>query len=728
MGRYQILKKQELAQNVFLFEIDAPLVAKNAEPGQFIILRTTDKGERIPLTIADFNREKGSVTIIVQAVGRTTIELSKMSEGEYLCDFAGPLGKPTALEGYSKVAVIGGGLGTAIAYPQVKKLHELGANVTAICGFRSKDIAILENELRTKADKLIITTDDGSNGIKGFVTDRLEEQIQSGEKYDVVIAIGPMIMMKNVCLLTKKYNIPTIVSMNPIMIDGTGMCGGCRISVAGETKFACVDGPDFDGHQIDWDMAMNRSRMFKEHEQNCNLFKKAEEPKIEGEVAKGLSEEEAIQEAKRCLNCKNKPCMSGCPVMVKIPEFIALVAGGRFSEAYDKITETNSLPAITGRVCPQEKQCEAKCVRGIKGEPIAIGKLERFVADWKLKQLTINNEQITNGCELQDESYNPQDMRKIAVVGSGPSGLTCAGDLAKKGFDVTVFEALHEAGGVLMYGIPEFRLPKAIVQKEIDNLKKLGVKIQNNVIIGKTITIEDLQREFDAIFIGTGAGLPSFLKIEGENLNGIYSANEFLTRINLMKGYKFPDYDTPVYCGKSVAVFGGGNVAMDAARCAKRLGAPHVYIIYRRGKDELPARVDEVHHAEEEGVEFLLMRAPKRFIENSSWVSGVELIKTELGEADESGRRRPVEIEGSEYILDIDTAIIAIGQSPNPLITQTTKGLDTNKRGCIIANDDGLTSLGNIYAGGDAVTGAATVILAMGAGKKSAETIERSLQ
>ncbi len=436
------------------------------------------------------------------------------------------------------------------------------------------------------------------------------------------------------------------------------------------------------------------------------------------EVTTGYTEEMAVDEAKRCLNCKNKPCMQGCPVSVKIPEFVALIADGKFEEAYQKIKETNALPAVCGRVCPQEKQCESKCVRGIKGESVGIGRLERFAADYHMKHVKDTVEvPETNG-------------KKVAVVGSGPSGLTAAGDLAKRGYKVTVFEAFHTAGGVLMYGIPEFRLPKDIVQKEIENLKAMGVDIETNVIVGKTLTIDELFDEmgYDAVYIGSGAGLPRFMGIEGESLNGVYSANEFLTRINLMKGYKFPEYDTPVYVGKKVAVLGGGNVAMDAARSAKRLGANDVYIVYRRGREELPARAEEVFHAEEEGIEFKLLQNPTKILGNEDgWVTGMEVIKMELGEPDESGRRRPVEIAGSEEVIDVDTVVVAIGQTPNPLIRKTTKGLETNKRGCIVADEVGKTSREHVYAGGDVVTGAATVILAMGAGKAAAEAIDKEL-
>jgi len=436
------------------------------------------------------------------------------------------------------------------------------------------------------------------------------------------------------------------------------------------------------------------------------------------EVTLGYEDAMAIEEAQRCLNCKTKPCIAGCPVNVKIPEFIQLVADGKFEEAYYKIKETNSLPAVCGRVCPQETQCEQLCVRGKKGEPVAIGRLERFVADWYMK----------NG--KNTETKPKSNGIKVAVVGSGPSGLTCAGDLAKLGYEVTLFEAFHVPGGVLMYGIPEFRLPKALVQKEIQTVKALGVDIQTNMVIGKVLTIEDLKNEgYKAVFIGSGAGLPSFMSIPGENLNGVYSANEFLTRINLMSAYKFPDTDTPVFVGKSVAVVGGGNVAMDAARSAKRLGAENVYIIYRRSETELPARIEEVHHAKEEGIILKLLTNPKQILgTEAGWVKGIECVSMELGEPDKSGRRRPVEKKGSEHIIDIETVIMSIGQSPNPLIAATTPGLDVQSWGGIIVEEEtGATSKSGVYAGGDAVTGAATVILAMGAGKKAAEAIDKLL-
>lgn len=436
------------------------------------------------------------------------------------------------------------------------------------------------------------------------------------------------------------------------------------------------------------------------------------------EVALGYSPEQAQEEAMRCLQCKNSPCIQGCPVNVKIPEFIKLIQANRFKEAYNKILETNNLPAICGRVCPQESQCEKYCVRGLKGEPVAIGRLERFAAD---NSKTVDNKSLTVNCQLSTVNY------RVAVVGSGPAGLTCAGDLAKRGYEVTVYEAFHTPGGVLMYGIPEFRLPKDIVQKEINNVKKLGVDIQTNMVIGKILSVDDLfEQGFDAVFVGSGAGLPAFMNIPGENLNGVMSANEFLTRVNLMKAYKFPDCDTPVKVGERVAVVGGGNVAMDAARSAIRLGADKVYIIYRRSEEEMPARREEVHHAKEEGIEFKLLTNPVRILgTEDGWVKGIECIEMELGEPDASGRRKPVVKQGSELVIDVETVIMAIGTTPNPLIADTTNGLELTKKGGIVADEaTGQTSRSGIFAGGDIVTGAATVILAMGAGKKAAKAID----
>ncbi len=738
---FEIKNKKILNDNTVRLDIYAPRIAKKALPGQFIMFRIDEKGERVPLTIADTDKEKGTVSIILQAIGGSTYKLSQKEIGDYIQDFVGPLGKPTHVsDNVKKVCVVGGGVGCAIAFPQAKYLHNKGLEVDIIAGFRNKDIVILEDEMKENSSNLYITTDDGSYGEKGFVTDKLEQLISEKGKYDVVIAIGPVIMMKFVSKVTEKHNIDTIVSLNPLMIDGTGMCGCCRVKVNGEMKFACVDGPDFDAHEIDFDELMQRNTVFKKEEKSmldhaCNLDKQAENlekieknmsptkvpmPQQEGnvrnknydEVTYGYTEEMAIEEARRCLDCKHKPCVAGCPVNVRIPEFIGQVARGNFEKAFEIITSTNSLPAVCGRVCPQETQCEERCVRAIKGESVGIGRLERFVADWYMANIDK---------KIQKPKSNG---KKVAILGAGPSGLTCASDLAKSGFDVTVFEAFHTVGGVLVYGIPEFRLPKSIVKKEVQNLEALGVKFELNVIAGRTVSIEDLEEEgFEAVYIATGAGLPTFMGIEGEGLIGVYSANEYLTRINLMKAY-IDEYDTPIQKSKKVAVIGGGNVAMDAARCAKRIGADDVYIVYRRDRDSMPARLEEIHHAEEEEIELKLLTNPVKIIgDDNGKVTGIECLKMELGEPDESGRRRPQPIEGSNFIVEVDTVIMSIGTSPNPLVAEETEGVDVNKWGCIVVDDNMKTTRDKIYAGGDATVGAATVIYAMGCGKQAASAI-----
>lgn len=757
---YLIKNKVELNDQVVRMDILAPEIAKKALPGQFIIFRIDEMGERIPLTIADTDKESGLVTIIYQTIGGSTMRLATLNEGDYIQDFVGPLGIPTHVsDDVKRVCVVGGGVGCAIAFPQAKYLHSIGLEVDVIAGFRNKDIVILEDLMREHSTNLYITTDDGSYGEKGLVTEKLDALIQEKGKYDLVITIGPIPMMKFVCGVTKKYEIPSIVSLNPIMIDGTGMCGCCRVSVNGEVKFACVDGPDFDGHTVDFDELIKRNSVYKNEEQkarekDCRLLKKevVEHPKkpsvtfekpvgdkVErnmsndkvampeqdgnvrnknyAEVTLGYTPEMAIEEARRCLDCKHKPCVNGCPVKVRIPEFIQEVAKGEFEKAYQIVKTTNALPAVCGRVCPQETQCEEKCVRAIKGESVGIGRLERFVADWHLANEEDNIKEVTpNG-------------KKVAIIGAGPAGLTCAGELAKHGYDITIFEAFHVAGGVLVYGIPEFRLPKKIVEVEINNLKAQGVKIELNALGGRAITIDELKAQgFDAIFIGTGAGLPSFMNIEGESLGGVYSANEYLTRVNLMKGYD-DNYETPVQDAKRVAVVGGGNVAMDAARCAKRVGAEDVYIVYRRDRDGMPARLEEIHHAEDEEIELKLLTNPIRVIGNDEgFVTGLECIKMELGEPDDSGRRKPVPVKDSNFVIDVDAVIMSIGTSPNPLIADVTDGLDSNKWGCIVVDDEMRTTLDGVYAGGDATVGAATVIYAMGCGKTAGETIHKDLQ
>ena len=706
---YPIIKKEKLADKIYLMDVKAERVAKSAKPGQFVIVKIDEEGERIPLTIGDYDEKAGTVTIVFQTVGASTERMAYLEEGDAFQDFVGPLGCPSDLIEEDieelkkkKIVFIAGGVGTAPVYPQVKWLHEHGVDCDVIMGSKTKDLLILVEEMRKVATNLYVTTDDGTYGFHGMGTNQLQELWDKGVRYDHCVAIGPMIMMKFVCKLTKELGIPTVVSMNPIMVDGTGMCGACRLMVGGEVKFACVDGPEFDGHQVDFDQAMKRQLQYK-----------TEEGRL------GYNEEEAVAEAKRCLNCKNAQCMKGCPVSINIPAFIAQVKEGNFEEAYHIISESSALPAVCGRVCPQESQCEGKCIRGIKGEPVAIGKLERFVADWAREH------------GIKPKKAEKLNGHKVAVIGSGPAGLTCAGDLAKLGYDVTIFEALHEAGGVLIYGIPEFRLPKSkVVAAEVENVKALGVKIETNVVIGKAVTIDELMEKegFEAVFIGSGAGLPRFMGIPGEQAMGVFSANEFLTRNNLMKAFR-DDYDTPIKAGKKVVVVGGGNVAMDAARTAKRLGA-EVHIVYRRGEEELPARKEEIHHAKEEGIIFDLLQNPTEIlVDEDGWVKGCRVIKMELGEPDASGRRSPVEIPGSEYEIKADTVIMSLGTSPNPLISSTTKGLDINRRKCIIAEEEtGATSKDGVYAGGDAVTGAATVILAMGAGKTAAKGIDEFLR
>jgi glutamate synthase (NADPH/NADH) small chain len=621
----------------------------------------------------------------------------------------------------------------------------------------------MEDRLREISNELLIATDDGSKGFHGFPTQILQEMIDNKKKVDIVFAVGPVPLMGAVCKVTKPYNIKTIVSLNPIMVDATGMCGACRVEVGGKTKFACVDGPEFDGHEVDFGTLMKRLKVYTDSEtddsrkdaqaEECKMdeektetYKKIEEdllsqqtvlkegekkPKIPRqimpqqaaetrrnnfkEVPFGYSIEQAQREATRCIQCKKPLCYEGCPVNIDIPAFIKLIGEGDLIGAARKIKETNGLPAVCGRVCPQEDQCEKVCVVGKKSDPVCIGNLERFVADYEREHGDVFIPEIPE-----------KTGHRIAVVGSGPAGLTAAGDLAKKGHDVTIFETLHKAGGVLVYGIPEFRLPKSIVESEVDYLRKMGVKIELNSVIGKTETVDELLNNgFDAVFLGTGAGLPMFMQIQGENLNGVYSANEYLTRVNLMKAYD-PEYETPVLRKKKVAVLGGGNVAMDSARTALRLGGEEVYVVYRRSRTEMPARIDEIHHGEEEGLKFKFLMNPIRILgDENGWVKGLECIRMELGEPDESGRRRPIPIEGSEIVLNVECVIVAIGNGPNPLVPTTTPGLKTNRRGNIVADEEtGVTSKKGVFAGGDIVTGAATVILAMGAGKKAAVAID----
>ena len=762
---YCIIEKKKIAEAIYSIKVLAPKIAAKRKAGQFIVLIVDEKGERIPLTIAGADKDSGLIEIVFQTVGHTTQHLAslKVGRGDSIKDILGPLGHPTYIKNFGTTVCIGGGLGIALAMPITEALYEAGNNVISIISARNESLLLMEDRLRKISNELLIATDDGSKGFHGFPTQILQEMIDNKRKIDIVFAVGPVPLMGAVCKLTQPYNIKTIVSLNPIMVDATGMCGACRVTVGGKTKFACVDGPEFDGHQVDFDTLTKRLRIYTDgetedsqkdaqaeayqmDEEKTETFKKVEEellsqqtvlkegekkPKIPRqtmpeqkpetraknfkEVPYGFNIELAQKEASRCIQCKKPLCYEGCPVNIDIPAFIKLIGEGDFIGAARKIKETNGLPAVCGRVCPQEDQCEKVCVVGKKSDPVCIGNLERFVADYEREHGDVFIPEIPE-----------KTGHRIAVVGSGPAGLTAAGDLAKKGHDVTIFETLHKAGGVLVYGIPEFRLPKSIVESEVDYLRKMGVKIELNSVIGKTETVDELLNNgFGAVFLGTGAGLPMFMQIQGENLNGVYSANEYLTRVNLMKAYD-PEYETPVLRKKKVAVLGGGNVAMDSARTALRLGGEEVYVVYRRSRTEMPARIDEIHHGEEEGLKFKFLMNPIRILgDENGWVKGLECIRMELGEPDESGRRRPIPIEGSEIVLNVECVIVAIGNGPNPLVPTTTPGLKTNRRGNIVADEEtGVTSKKGVFAGGDIVTGAATVILAMGAGKKAAVAID----
>ena len=776
----KILAKEQFSEKVFKLVVEAPLIARSRKAGHFVIIRLYEKGERIPLTIADSDKAKGTITLVVQAVGKTSRELCQMNVGDEILDVVGPLGKATHIENFGTVVCAGGGVGVAPMLPIIVALKAAGNRVISVLAGRNKDLIILEDEVRKHSDEVIIMTDDGSYGKQGVVTVGIEDVIKR-EKVDKCFAIGPAIMMKFVCLLTKKYEIPTDVSLNTIMVDGTGMCGACRISVGGTTKFVCVDGPEFDGHQVDFDEMLKRLGAFKREEAEAlntgkneaaptgnqaddvcqaekaqasaelsddegrnaawrNELRTKMKPKDRGlierckmpeldpqyrarqlkeEVNQGLSLEQAQREAQRCLDCPNPGCVEGCPVSINIPGFIKHIEAGDVAGAAKLIKKTSALPAVCGRVCPQEKQCESKCIHHKLGnQPVAIGYLERFAADYERENNLATPIVPTEKLGI-----------KVAVIGSGPAGLSFAGSMIAKGYDVTVFEALHEIGGVLKYGIPEFRLPNSIVEFEINNLSKSGVKFVKDCVVGKTISIAELQNEgYAGIFVASGAGLPNFMGIKGENSTGIMSSNEYLTRINLMDASN-KKADTPILFGKRVAVVGGGNTAMDSVRTALRLGAERAMIIYRRSEDEMPARLEEVHHAKEEGVEFLTLHNPIEYIaDEQGCVKQVVLQKMELGEPDASGRRSPVAIEGGIETIDVDLVVVAIGVSPNPIVPSSVEGLETGRKGVITVGEDMQSSIPFLYAGGDIVRGGATVILAMGDGQKAAENMDQKLR
>ena len=766
----KILHKEHFSEKVFKLVVEAPLIARSRKAGHFVIVRVGEKGERMPLTIAEADPVAGTITLVVQEVGLSSTRLCELQEGDYITDVVGPLGQATHIERFGTVVCAGGGVGVAPMLPIVQALKAAGNRVITVLAGRTKELIILEKEMRASSDEVIIMTDDGSYGQKGLVTQGVEQVILR-ERVDKCFAIGPAIMMKFVCLLTKKYDIPTDVSLNTIMVDGTGMCGACRITVGGKTKFVCVDGPEFDGHQVDFDEMLKRMGAFKpyeqeemhklEHPDTCQAtgepvqpaeedktrnapwrveLRKAMKPKERTaiprvkmpeldpeyrshsrreEVNLGLNEEQALTEAKRCLDCANPGCMTGCPVGIDIPRFIKHIEKGEFLQAAKTLKETSALPAVCGRVCPQEKQCESQCIHLKMNEPaVAIGYLERFAADYERDsgQISVPEIKEKNGI-------------RVAVVGSGPAGLSFAGDMAKKGYDVTVFEALHEIGGVLKYGIPEFRLPNKIVDVEINNLAKMGVQFEKDCIIGKTLSIAQLKEAgFRGVFVASGAGLPNFMNIPGENSINILSSNEYLTRVNLMDAAS-EDSDTPVPFGKRVVVIGGGNTAMDSVRTAKRLGAERAIIVYRRSEAEMPARIEEVKHAKEEGVEFLTLHNPIEYLaDEQGRVKQVVLQKMELGEPDASGRRSPVPIPGATETLDIDLAIVSVGVSPNPIVPHSVEGLELGRKGTIAVNDDMQSSIPFIFAGGDIVRGGATVILAMGDGRRAAAAMDKQLR
>jgi glutamate synthase (NADPH) small chain len=751
---YTIVRHERFSENAFLWEVLAPDVAAVAQPGHFVMLRLNEGGERIPLTVADFDRARGTVTIVVQALGKTTREMrDHYQAGDSFDDFVGPLGLPQHIGKQGHVVLVGGGLGVAPIFPQLRAFKQAGNHTTCIVGFRSKDLVFWADKLAEFSDQLILCTDDGSTGRAGFVTSALTDVLDTA-KPDVVVAIGPMPMMHACVDTTRPYGVKTMVSLNTIMVDGTGMCGSCRVTVNGEVKFACVDGPDFDGHQVDFKELHARQKRFKKQEAQANedaahICSLEEKLFVQGkrtykkysalerhqvkmperdpheragtfaEVNLGYNYASALREAERCIQCINPTCIAGCPVSIDIPRFIRHLLVRDLDAAVQTIHESSIFPSVCGRVCPQESQCEAQCVLiKAKMEPVAIGRLERFVGD---------NAHPAKPKPLHFE----RSLGKVAIVGSGPGGLAAAADLVKFGAEVTVYEALHVVGGVLRYGIPSFRLPRDIIDKEVQRLRDCGVQFQTNKVIGKTFTVAQLTERmgFDAVFVAAGAGAPSFLGIPGEFAGQVFSANEFLTRVNLMGGDQFPYQGTPVGAGNKVVVIGAGNTAMDCLRVAKRVGAASVRCVYRRSEAEAPARIEELRHAKEEGIEFSFLHAPVEILLNDEGdVRAIRVEKMALGEPDVRGRRSPIP-QGEFVEWECDTVIYALGTKANPIVAQATVGLALNKWGYIVADDDTqATNLPGVFAGGDIVTGGATVILAMSAGRRAAKAIATYLQ
>jgi len=742
-------------------------VARGRKPGQFFMVAPFPESERIPLTLAGGDARKGYIHFIMQEVGSTTQAMGKLSAGDRLFAVAGPMGAPTELVEEGTIVLMAGGYGSAAILPAAEELHAKGRRVITILGGRSAERVLLADELGAASAELIVTTDDGSLGRKGLVTDALKDII-AREPVAQVVAVGPLPMMRAVADLTKPHDIFTLVSLNALMVDGTGMCGGCRVSVGGEVKFACFDGPDFDGHKVDFNMLRMRQDWYKAEEkdacspEDCKIgrvaatgpvdysqylnepvtdldwknlsletIKPSQKMKIPrqemacqppelrvcnfDEVSLGLSAEQAKLEAARCIMCKHPACIDGCPVSIDIPAFLMEIVRDNAQGAARIIKQSSSLGSVCGRVCPQEKQCEIKCVIGIKGQPVSIGRLERFAADSML-----------GSTELPP--IDPPTGKKVAVIGAGPAGLTVAGELVKKGHSVTVYDAFHKPGGVMLYGIPEFRLPNKIVDQEVDTLRRLGVTFVMNTLVGRSMTLEDLRKDNDAIFMGTGAGLPKMTGIPGEEFKGVYTANEFLTRINLMRADLFPNYGTPVTVGKNVIIVGAGNTAMDAARAARRMGAEHVTIVYRRTIKESTARGEELEHAHEEKVEFKFLTTPVQLHGNEKgWMTHAECAVMELGEPGPDGRRSP-KMTDERIMIPCETLVVALGFDVNPLIAMTEKGLKTLKGGVVVVDEEtGETTIPGVYAGGDVITGGATVILAMGQGRRAAAAIQKRL-
>jgi len=751
---YKITRREIFSENSFLWEVQAPDIAAAAQPGHFVMLRLHENGERIPLTVADFDRDRGTVTVVVQALGKTTREMrDQYSQGDSFDDFVGPLGLPQHIGHVGHVVLVGGGLGVAPIFPQLRAFKQAGNRTTCIVGFRSQELIFWADKLAEFADELIVCTDDGSFGRPGFVTAALKDLLDA-QKPDLVVAIGPMPMMHACTDTTRPYGVKTMVSLNTIMVDGTGMCGSCRVTVNGEVKFACVDGPDFDGHQVDFKELNARQKRFKKQEtlanedaaHICNLeetlfvqgkrtYKKysaverqavkmpernpEERSRSFAEVNLGYSYADALRESERCIQCIVPTCIAGCPVSIDIPRFIRQLMVRDLDAAIDTIHESSIFPSVCGRVCPQESQCEAQCVLiKAKREPVAIGRLERFVGD------------NARGTQAKPPQFD-KSLGRVAIVGSGPGGLAAAADLAKFGAEVTVYEALHVVGGVLRYGIPSFRLPRDIIEREVQGLRDSGVKFEINKVIGKTFTVAQLTGSmgFDAVFVAAGAGAPSFLGIAGEYAGQVLSANEFLTRVNLMGGDQFPYIDTPTGMGDKVVVIGAGNTAMDCLRVAKRLGASSVRCVYRRSEAQAPARVEELRHAKEEGIEFSFLHGPSEILLNDEGdVRAIRVERMSLGEPDARGRQTPVP-QGEFVEWDCDTVIYALGTKANPIVAKATPGLGLNKWGYIIADEaTQATNLPGVFAGGDIVTGGATVILAMSAGRRAAKAIAVYLQ